>query len=86
MAKLKFEDEELEIADGKNIADAAEELGVLFSCRAGVCGVCQVKVIHGKENLNPANDLEKQMGCNVEEGERLACQCVIREGTVELTQ
>lgn len=82
MAILKVGDKETEIVDGVSIIDAAEDLGVPFGCKMGVCGTCISKVLSGKDNLSEPTDHEKKM--DLSEDERLACQCTITSGQVEL--
>jgi ferredoxin len=87
MAKLKFDHsgEEIELEDGSPIAEACEEAGVPFACTEGVCGTCVIEIKMGKENLtSPTQEEEDFLGqgtCN----ERLACQCRIKRGQVNIT-
>lgn len=83
MAKLIAGEEERDVPDGSVIRDAAEELGVPFGCKKGICGTCKVDVLEGAENLSPLNDKEKEMG-DRDETHRLACQCVIEKGNVKI--
>lgn len=80
MAILKTENEQVEVADGEALMDAAEKLGVPFSCRAGVCGTCKVTIVEGSENLEPKTENEKALG--LEDNERCMCQSKIKSGTV----
>jgi len=84
MAKIidKKSNKEMEVSDGSSIKEPCKELGVLFSCENGVCGTCKIHVIKGEENLGPLNEQEKDMG--MEDGERLACQCNIQKGEIEI--
>lgn len=82
MAKLKTDTKELEVPDGSPIMNAAEELGVPFGCRQGVCGTCKTEVIEGMDNLEPKNDRENEMG--LDEHHRLMCQCKIKSGEVKI--
>ena len=82
MAILKTDDNQVEVTNGEAILNAAEELGVPFGCRAGVCGTCKTKVIEGMENLSEKNEQENEM--DLEEGERLMCQCKIKSGEVKI--
>jgi len=82
MAKIKTDAKEIEIPDNSPIADACEQLGVMFSCRVGVCGICKIEIIEGMENLNPKTNEENDMG--LADNERLACQCKIKTGTVKI--
>ena len=82
MAILRTEAEEIELADGSAILDAAETLGVCFGCQAGNCGSCLTRVTAGMENLGDYSDNEKAFG--LDDGERLMCQCKILGGQVTL--
>lgn len=83
MAIINIDGEERELSDGTNIMDACDDLGVPFGCRAGQCGMCTITIIEGMENLEPLTDLENDMG--LADDQRLACQAVIRSGTVVAT-
>lgn len=82
MAKLKTDNQEVEILDGNPIQMAAEELGVPFGCRHGMCGTCQTEIAEGIENLSPPNEREQAMGMTGPW--RLCCQAQIKSGTVKL--
>ena len=84
MAKVidKKTKKEVKVKDGGKIKDACAKLGVSFSCGSGVCGTCQINVTKGEENLSPLNDAEKDMGMG--NGHRLACQCKISKGEIEI--
>jgi len=64
------------------IMNAAEELGVPFMCRQGICGTCTVKVIEGMDNLEEKNDKETSMG--LDDDQRLCCQAKIKSGNVKI--
>ena len=86
MAKLIFENnnEEIEIKDNAPIADLCEEQGVPFACTEGVCGTCVIEVVEGEENFSKQTQEEIDFlgeGCL---DERLACQCLVKEGTVKI--
>lgn len=83
MATIRFEGEEREIPDGARCYETCEELGMPFGCTEGECGTCTCTVVEGMENLEPLNDKELDMG--LDEGQRLACQCIIKSGTVEFS-
>ncbi len=74
---------------GQTICDIAEKNGVkiVAECHAGICGSDPVRIVSGKENLNPLGGDEKgtlEDICNVVPGEcRLACM-VKPTGTVEV--
>ena len=82
MATLKSETQEVEVAEGNPIQLAAEELGVPFGCRHGMCGTCQVEVVEGIEHLSPPNEREQAMGMTGPY--RLCCQASIKNGVVKL--
>jgi ferredoxin len=82
MAILKSETKQIEIPDGTPIQLAADELGVMFGCRHGMCGTCQTEVIEGIENLSEPNENEQAMGATGPF--RLCCQAEIKKGTVKL--
>ncbi len=85
MAKLIFgnSEEEVEVPDGSEIAEACEEQGVPFACTEGVCGTCVIEVTEGMENLTPFTQEEKDF-LGEQDLERLACQCKIRGGCVRI--
>ena len=56
MAKLIVGENERELADGSAIRDAAEELGVPFGCKQGICGTCKIDILEGSENKLKDND------------------------------
>lgn len=87
MATLVFDHnkEEIELEDGSPIAEACEEAGVPFACTEGVCGTCVIEVCEGKENLSEPTQEEKDFLGEGTCGERLACQCKIKQGTVRIT-
>jgi ferredoxin len=84
MAKIIYKKTgaEKEIPNGEKIKSAAEEMGVLFGCEDGICGTCMINIVKGEENLSeltqPEKDLER------DKKNRLACQCKIKKGTVEI--
>jgi ferredoxin len=83
MAVIRFEDVEREVPDNSRIQRICEEMGMPFGCTEGLCGTCRCVVVSGMENLEPRNEKEEDM--DLEDDERLACQCIIRTGTVEFT-
>ncbi len=87
MAKLVFEHnkEESELPDNSPIAEVCEDAGVPFACTEGVCGTCVIEVKKGHENLSKPTQEEKDFLGDGACDERLACQCKIRCGTVEIS-
>ncbi|MBS3074609.1 (2Fe-2S)-binding protein [Candidatus Pacearchaeota archaeon] len=86
MGFVKIGSSSAEVADGSEIRETCESLGILIACQEGVCGTCEVRVVKGKENLTPPTEAEKVMGIDLKGGKRLSCQCRLKHGTVELTQ
>ncbi len=82
MAILKTDTKEIEVPDGSPIMNAAEELGVPFGCRQGVCGTCKTEVVEGMENLDPKNEAELDL--NFDGNYRSMCQCKIKSGVVKI--
>lgn len=83
MATIRFENQEAETPDNGPILKVCEEMGVPFGCQDGICGTCAVYVLEGMENLSERN--EKEIDMDLEEGKRLACQCVIKSGMVDVS-
>lgn len=85
MATLVFDNgEEVLLPDGSPIAEACEEAGVPFACTEGVCGTCVIEIKEGKENLSkPTKEEEDFLGEGTSH-ERLACQCIIKQGNVRI--
>lgn len=84
MAKLIIDDREFELKEGDAIMDACMEAGIPFGCQSGICGTCIIEVLEGMEHLSERNQQETDM--ELEEHERLACQCRILSGTVKVRQ
>ncbi|MBI5797430.1 2Fe-2S iron-sulfur cluster binding domain-containing protein [Candidatus Woesearchaeota archaeon] len=83
MARLVFDGKEVEVKDGDRMKEYARELGVPFGCEHGVCGTCKIDILSGAENLNALNQEEDDMGRD--RTHRLACQCKILCGNVEIS-
>ena len=75
-------EKEQEVADGHPIRPALEDMGVPFACTDGICGVCQVEVLEGEDNLTELTEQEAIMG--MDKKSRLACQCKIKKGEVKV--
>lgn len=87
MATLVFEHngEEQELQDDSPIAERCEEAGVPFACTEGVCGTCVIEIVSGMENMNEPTQEEKDFLGEDTCGERLACQCRIKQGKVRIS-
>jgi ferredoxin len=83
MAKLIFNEEEIELEDHSPIKPYCEEAGIPFACEEGVCGTCVIEVEEGMENLSEFTEEELDF-LGEQEEERLACQCKIKSGLVKI--
>ncbi len=90
MAKVFFKTDNIahEVDDGTPLIDFCDEtdISLSFGCTEGTCGVCEVTVLEGKENLSRITDEEKDylLEEDLEDGMRLGCQVKIRKGDVTL--
>ncbi len=84
MAVLESVSGKISIKDGAEIKEACEDWEITFGCYEGVCGLCQIQVLEGKENLNPLTEAEEKLG--MKEEKRLACQCKINQGRVKISR
>jgi ferredoxin len=82
MAKIICDDEMVELPDNSSAMPYAEQLGVYFGCQDGNCGVCDVEIVAGAENLNSLTDKEKDF--NLLKNHRLLCQCKIKKGEIKI--
>jgi ferredoxin, 2Fe-2S len=77
-----------EVEDGTPLIDFCDDVGVSlsFGCTEGTCGVCEVTVVSGHENVSRVTEEEKDylLPEDIEEGMRLGCQVKIRKGDVTL--
>jgi len=77
-----------EVEDGTPLIDFCDEVGVSlsFGCTEGTCGVCEVTVVEGRENVSRITEEEKDylLPEDLEGGMRLGCQVKIRKGNVTL--
>ncbi|MGP0564837.1 2Fe-2S iron-sulfur cluster-binding protein [Nitrospina sp. 32_T5] len=91
MAKVVFQPDNVthECEDGMSLIDICEEVEVSlsFGCTEGTCGVCELTVVEGRENLSKITEEEKDYLYeeDLEEGMRLGCQVKVRKGDVTLT-
>ena len=90
MAKIFFKTDNIihEVEDGTSLIDFCDEVNISlsFGCTEGTCGVCEVTVIKGRENLSRITEEEKDylLKEDLEDGMRLGCQVKIRKGDVTL--
>ena len=82
MAVIKVPGQQIEVKDGERIKLAAMKLGIPFSCEKGECRTCFIEIVEGEENLGPLTDAEERQG--LDRNFRLACQCTIEHGEVEI--
>jgi ferredoxin len=90
MAKVFFKTDNItyEVEDGTPLIDFCDEADVSlsFGCTEGTCGVCEVTVLNGRENLSRITEDEKDylLEEDLDDGMRLGCQVKIRKGDVTL--
>lgn len=83
MAVIICEDQQYELPDNSPLRPICEhDLDVAFGCNSGYCGICQIEIAEGHENMSELTEAEKDMG--MDEHIRFACQCKIKGGTVKL--
>lgn len=82
MATIKFKGNEYYLKDGSIISGICEKIGVPFACHQGTCGICEIKILDGEQNLNSLTDNEKIL--EMSRKKRLACQCNISKGIVDI--
>lgn len=91
MAKVVFQPDNVthECEDGMSLIDICEEVEVSlsFGCTEGTCGVCELTVLEGRENLSKITEEEKDYLYeeDLEGGMRLGCQVKVRKGDIVLT-
>jgi 2Fe-2S ferredoxin len=91
MATVKFIPDKLshQIEDGSKLIEICDEIDVslTFGCTEGSCGICELTVLDGKNNLSKVTEEEKNylLPEDLDEGMRLGCQLKIRKGDVSLT-
>jgi ferredoxin len=90
VAKIFFKTDNIthEVEDGTPLIDFCDEFdtSLSFGCTEGTCGVCEVTVLKGRENLSRITEEEKDylLEEDLEDGMRLGCQVKIRKGDVTL--
>lgn len=91
MAYIHFKPDNLthQIEDGSKLIDVCDEIdaSLSFGCTEGTCGVCELTVLDGKNNLSKVTEEEKDylLPEDIVEGMRLGCQLKIRKGEVAIT-
>ena len=91
MANINFIPDKLthQIEDGSKLIEVCDEINVslTFGCTEGSCGICELTVLNGKNNLSKITDEEKiyLLPEDLDEGMRLGCQLKVRKGDVSLT-
>jgi ferredoxin, 2Fe-2S len=91
MANINFIPDKLthQIEDGSKLIEVCDEINVslTFGCTEGSCGICELTVLNGKNNLSKITDEEKNylLPEDLDEGMRLGCQLKVRKGDVSLT-
>ncbi len=82
MAEVVSGKKKKKVSDNSPIIRCCKEFGVPFSCEEGTCGICAVDIVSGEENLSDLTDQEKDL--DMSKKHRLACQCKIKSGKVEI--
>ena len=86
--EIKNDGKTVEVPDGSVLVELDGKCSILFACKAGACGSCKVKVLEGKENLEPPTDEEKNGLSTFSAGpdERLLCLAKIKSGKIVVEQ
>ena len=91
MARIIFKPDNIvhDVEDGSALIDCCEEVDVSlsFGCTEGTCGVCELTILEGMENLSRVSDEEREYLYeeDLEAGMRLGCQLKIKRGDVMIT-
>jgi ferredoxin len=91
MAKITFQTDKIvhNVEDGTRLIECCDEIDVSlpFGCTEGTCGVCELTVIQGMENLSRVSEEESQylLSEDLEKGMRLGCQLMIKKGEVVIS-
>jgi ferredoxin, 2Fe-2S len=91
VAKVYFKTDDVthQVEDGTPLIDFCDDVGVSlsFGCTEGTCGVCEVTIVKGRENVSRITEEETDylLPEDLEEGMRLGCQVKIRKGDVTLS-
>ena len=91
MARIIFKPDNIvhDVEDGSALIDCCDEVDVSlsFGCTEGTCGVCELTILKGMENLSRVSDEEREYLYeeDLEAGMRLGCQLKIKRGDVMIT-
>lgn len=91
MANVFFKPDNVthEIEDGTPLIECCDDNGVSlsFGCTEGTCGVCEITILKGMENLSRVTDEEKDylLPEDLKSGMRLGCQVKVKRGDVAIT-
>ncbi len=91
MAKIIFKPDNIvhDVEDGSALIDCCDEVDVSlsFGCTEGTCGVCELTILEGMQNLSRVSDEEREYLYeeDLEAGMRLGCQLKIKRGEVMIT-
>lgn len=91
MARIIFKPDNIvhDVEDGSALIDCCDEVDVSlsFGCTEGTCGVCELTILEGMENLSRVSDEEREYLYeeDLEAGMRLGCQLKIKRGEVMIT-
>ncbi|MCH8207663.1 MAG: (2Fe-2S)-binding protein [Nitrospinae bacterium] len=91
MARIIFKPDNIvhDVEDGSALIDCCDEVDVSlsFGCTEGTCGVCELTILEGMENLSRVSDEEREYLYeeDLEAGMRLGCQLKIKRGDVMIT-
>ena len=91
MARIIFKPDNIvhDVEDGSALIDCCDEVDVSlsFGCTEGTCGVCELTILKGMENLSRVSDEEREYLYeeDLEAGMRLGCQLKIERGDVMIT-
>ena len=90
MARIHFKTDDVfcKVEDGSSLIDICDETDVSlsFGCTEGSCGVCELTVLNGNQNLSKVTEEEKNylLTEDIQAGMRLGCQLKIRKGEVTI--
>jgi ferredoxin len=83
MATIICDDKEYAVPDMSPLRGICEdELDVAFGCNSGYCGICQIEILEGEDNLDDLTEAEQDLGMS--KHTRFACQCKIKSGRVKI--